>query len=168
MQHASGPQPEQTGPEKEEFVMVFHYRNVRHPVHQLRHEMDRLLSGWFGPSTRWETQSENRGQPAVNLWELDDALVVESELPGVPGDQLDISVVGGELTIKVERPDLKEEGVTYHRRERPVGSFTRVLRLPADVDSERVQAELRHGVLTIRLPKAESAKPRKIAVTSAS
>jgi len=89
---------------------------------------------------------------------------VELEIPGVKGDQIDISVTGGELSLHVEREQEEEEGVTYHRRERPMGGFTRVLRLPADVDADNVQAELNHGVLKITLPKAESAKPRKINV----
>ncbi len=146
--------------------MVFHYRNLRQPVHQFRSEMDRLLAGFFGrPSNGGWPQTEP-GRPAVNLWENDDALMVELEVPGIHGDQLEVSAVGDELSVKIERPDLQQEGVTYHRRERPVGSFSRLLRLPADVDADRVEAELREGVLTIRLPKAASAKPRKITVAS--
>ena len=106
-----------------------------------------------------------RSQPAVNVWEQHDALMVEMEVPGVKSDQLDISVAGGELSVKVNRPDVAQEGVTYHRRERPVGSFSRIVRLPVEVDADRVEADLRDGVLTITLPKAESAKPRKINVT---
>lgn len=146
--------------------MVFRYRNVRHSMHQLRDEMDRLLTGFFGESINRGSCSGSRGQPAVNVWERDDAVMVELEVPGVKSDQVEISVVGGELSLKIERPDPGQEGVTFHRRERPVGSFARVLRLPTDVDADRVEAELRDGVLTISLPKAESAKPRKIKVAS--
>ena len=74
-------------------------------------------------------------------------------------------MAGGELSIRVNRPETADEGITYHRRERPVGSFGRAIKLPVEVDAERVEAELRDGVLTVVLPKAESAKPRKIAVT---
>ena len=102
----------------------------------------------------------------MNVWEQGDALLVEMEVPGVKSDQVDISVAGGELSIKIDRPEVAQEGVTYHRRERPVGSFTRVLRLPVEVDADRVEAELRDGVLMITLPKAEAAKPRKINVAS--
>jgi HSP20 family protein len=62
---------------------------------------------------------------------------------------------------------LEKEGVTFHRRERPSGSFVRVVQLPAEVDADRVEAELRNGVLTLTLPKAESARPRKISVKTA-
>ena len=100
----------------------------------------------------------------MNVWEQDDAILVELEVPGVKKEHLDLSVVGKELSIRIERPDGEQEGVVYHRRERPVGNFSRVLPLPSEVDANRVSAELHDGVLTITLPKAESAKPRKITV----
>ena len=108
---------------------------------------------------------EFRGQPAVNVWEKDDALVVEMEVPGVKSDEVDVSVAGGDLSIRINRPENGPEEVKFHRRERPTGSFSRVLRLPLEVDANRVEAELHDGVLKIVLPKAESAKPRKINVT---
>jgi HSP20 family protein len=145
--------------------MVFGYRNPRYPLHQLRNEMDRLLGGFFGPAVDGLLPAVFRSQPAANIWEQGDALLVEMEVPGVKSDQVEISVVGGELSVKINRPEVVQEDVTYHRRERPVGSFARVLRLPVEVDADRVEAELRDGVLTITLPKAESAKPRKINVT---
>jgi HSP20 family protein len=148
--------------------MVFRYRNTLLPMYRLRDDVDRLLTGFLGQWAEVSPLTASRAQPAVNMWEQDDALLVELEIPGLKSDQVDISVVGGQLTVKVERPDFAQEGVTYHRRERPVGSFTRVLRLPVEVDANRVEAELRDGVLTITLPKAEAAKPRRIEVTSAS
>ena len=144
--------------------MVLGYRTTRHPFHQLRDEMDRLLTGLFGPAADGLLPAMFRNQPAVNVWEREDALLVEMEVPGVKHDQLDISVAGGELSIRIQRPDVAQEGVTYHRRERPVGALGRVLRLPVEVDAERVEAQIRDGVLTITLPKAETAKPRKINV----
>ena len=95
-----------------------------------------------------------RSQPAANVWEQDDALLVEMEVPGIKSDQVDISVAGGELSVKINRPEIVQEGVTYHRRERPVGSLTRVLRLPVEVDANRVEAELRDGVLLITLAQS--------------
>jgi len=147
--------------------MVFRYPNFSNPVHQLREEVDRLFSGFLGRAGGpWAGPSRN--QPAVNVWEKDDTLMVELEVPGLSRDQIDISVADGELSLKMERPQVEQQGVTFHRRERPVGSFTRVMRLPADVDPDRVEAELRNGVLTIALPKTESARPRKIEVVHAS
>lgn len=147
--------------------MALAFWEARHPIQQLRREMDRVLTGFLGNvpdgSGPW---SAGRGQPAVNVWECNDALHVEVEVPGIKSDQLDLSVVGGQLSIRVERPELEEEGTAYHRRERPVGTFTRVFRLPVEVDGSRVEAELKNGVLTVRLPKAEAARPRKINVTA--
>ncbi len=141
-------------------------RNVT-PIQQLRQEMDRLWSGLLAnvPDGPWSGLV--RGQPAVNVWEKDDSLMVEMELPGLKNDELEVSVVGDELSIKVRRAEPQQEGLTYHRRERPVGEFARILRLPVEVEAEHVDAELRDGVLSIKLPKAERARPRKISVVSA-
>ena len=146
--------------------MVFRYVGTRHPIHQLRREMDRLLGGFVGNVGELAWPVTGRGRPAVNLWEVDDALKLELELPGVEKDQIELSVVGDELSIKIERPDAEPQGATYHRRERGVGTFARVVPLPVEVDPDKVEAELRHGVLTITLPKAEAARPRKIQVSS--
>ncbi len=145
--------------------MVQNYRNPRNPFFQLRDEMDRLLTGFFGAADGI-LPPVFRNQPAVNVWESGDALMVEMEVPGVKNDQFDISVAGEELSVKIDRPEAGPEGVIYHRRERPVGSFNRLVRLPVEVDAEHVEAELHDGVLTITLPKAESAKPRKINVAA--
>ncbi|HUT93274.1 MAG TPA: Hsp20/alpha crystallin family protein [Thermoguttaceae bacterium] len=145
--------------------MVLRYVGPRHPIHHLRRKMDRLFSGVLSNVGDVSWPLTGRGRPAVNVWETDDALKVELEVPGVKSDQVELSVAGDELSIRVDRPDVEEEGTAYHRRERPVGSFARVLRLPVPVDADRVEAEMRHGVLTISLPKAESARPRKIQVT---
>jgi HSP20 family protein len=137
---------------------------LRNPLYQFRGEVDRLLNGFLGTVPEGLLPPPLRNQPAVNIWERDDALLVEMEVPGVKKEQLDLTVVGKDLSIRIDRLGVEPEGAVYHRRERPVGSFSRVIALPSDVDPNRVGAELRDGVLTITLPKAESAKPRKIAV----
>lgn len=146
--------------------MVFRYISPLHPVHQLRREMDRIWSTVMGENKEPPWSGIVRGQPAVNVWETDEALFAELETPGLKSDQLNISVIGDQLTIKVERPEVEEGKLTYHRRERPVGAFTRVLRLPVAVEGDRVEAELQNGVLTVRLPKAAAARPRKIQVVT--
>jgi HSP20 family protein len=145
--------------------MVFRYFGPRYPINQLRDEVDRLLTGFFGNVAPGSAAGPT--QPAVNVWEDDEQLFVELEVPGLKSEQLEIAVVDNELSIKIDRPEVEQEGVMYHRRERPVGTFNRVLRLPAEVDADRVSAELQHGVLTITLLKAESARPKKIKVTTA-
>jgi len=140
--------------------MVFQCTNpVR--TNRVEREMDRLFSAFFGE----HRQPMSAGRPAaVNVWGDDEAWFVEAELPGVSPDQLEISVLNDELTISVDRPEPQEDGATCYRRERPHGSFTRSLKLPTAIDADQVSAELKHGVLTLTLPKAETARRRKIAV----
>jgi len=105
--------------------------------------------------------------PAINVWSGEEGAVVTAEIPGVSSEDLDISVVGETLTIKGERksPELAE-GEHYHRQERTHGYFTRTIELPFPVNADDVTADLRNGVLSISLPRAESDKPRKISVQS--
>jgi len=145
--------------------MVFGY--TRNPAQQFRRDLDRLLTGFANEFSEAGWPWGVRGQPAVNVWEKPEAVMVEVEVPGVKGDQIDISVVGNELTIKVSRPESDPADTAYHRRERPAGAFTRVLRLPSEVAADKVEADLRDGVLTITLPKSESARPRKININVA-
>lgn len=103
--------------------------------------------------------------PHVNVFQDDEGVTVTAELPGVGSEDLSIETEADTLRISGSRA--VPEGVKpeqYHRRERSHGEFTRELRLPAGLDTEKIDARLADGVLTVRLPKAESAKPRKIAV----
>ncbi len=139
--------------------------NGSHSINRLRSEMDRLFDSafegfprltrdaWFAPTS-----------PAVNVWEDTDNVYAEAELPGLKLDDIELLVMGDELTIKGERKDVCEDEVSYHRKERGAGSFNRVFRLPVGVDAEKVEATLRDGVLTVTMPKADEAKPRKIEV----
>ena len=140
--------------------------NSFHPLHQLRTEMDRLVGDMFAPAQSASGPGTARAFPTVNVWESGDELYAEAEVPGLKSDDIEISVIGNELTIKGRRGAGNPEGASYHRRERGVGEFTRLLRLPVEVDSDKVQAALRDGVLTLTLPKAAAAKPRKIQVSS--
>ena len=87
-----------------------------------------------------------------------------SEIPGVTQEDLEILVVGNELTIKGRRGTAEEEDASYHRRERGTGEFSRTVTLPVDIKAEAVDATLKDGVLTLSLPKADEARPRKITV----
>jgi HSP20 family protein len=129
--------------------------------------MDRLFGDFFGRSGMAPVEGvAPQSFPAVNVWQRDDAIFVEAEVPGLKSEDVEISVVGNELSLKGRRPDLAEENAAYHRRERGVGDFNRVLRLPAEIAGDKVEAKLTDGVLLITLPKAETAKPRKINVTA--
>jgi len=102
--------------------------------------------------------------PPLNAWEEGDAIKVEVEIPGVKIEEVEVSFDNGELTLKGEKKFEGNESATLHRRERLYGSFTRTLRLPWEVMAEKISAELKDGVLTVTLPKAEAAKPRKVSV----
>ena len=133
------------------------------PFGELRREMDRLFDN-FGLDVTRSPFLRQATYPAINAWDAGDTVCVEAELPGISKDDLEVFAVGNELTIKGRRKALDGEHLTYHRQERGTGEFTRVLTLPFDVNADKVEAVLKDGVLTVRLPKAETAKPRQIVV----
>ncbi len=136
-----------------------------HPLASLRSDMDRLLDRMCEGAPGFECRSGFTGNfPAVNLWEDNDGLYAEAELPGVPMSDIDVSVVGNEVSITGGRSTDTGEESSYHRRERRGGKFCRVFRLPIDIDTSKVEASMKNGVLSIKLPKAESAKPVKVKV----
>ena len=101
----------------------------------------------------------------LDVRETADAFVVQASLPGVRPEDVEVTVHGDTLTIRGERKAEEErQGETWHLRERRAGSFRRMLTLTVPVDADRATAEHDHGVLTLRLPKAESARPKQIKV----
>jgi len=128
---------------------------------RLHQEVNRLFN-LFAPGT---DPFLSRVYPAVNLTEEGNNLYVRAELPGVNPESLDISVVEGKLMISGERKiEAEDEKAGYHRREREAGFFRRTIVLPLRVDSGKVSASIKNGILTVTLPKLEEAIPRKIAV----
>ena len=110
---------------------------------------------------RW---AENRDQTlGVNVREEDDAYVLSALVPGLKSDEVNIQVLEDVLRIQGE---YKADESNYLVRELPNGSFTRTLRLPAEIDAEHVEANITDGILTLRLPKAESARPKQIKIKS--
>src|SRR5262249_15589989 len=103
----------------------------------------------------------------LNVWEDNDTVFVEAELPGLDRKDLEIYVTGGnQLTLKGQRqPPTVEKGI-WHRQERNFGQFSRTVALPFAVDADKVNARFENGILLIQLAKHESAKPRKIDVKS--
>ncbi|GDX09047.1 molecular chaperone [Verrucomicrobiota bacterium] len=103
--------------------------------------------------------------PSVDISEDDKEFLVKAELPDVKREDIKVNVENGVLTITGERKFEKEEkGKKYHRIERSYGSFTRSFTLPEAVKADKVAAEFKDGLLHVRLPKDESAKPKNIAV----
>jgi HSP20 family protein len=105
--------------------------------------------------------------PLINLTEDKDKYYVRAELPGVKGDELDIQVTGNNLAVSGERKiPAEEEGARFHRREREAGTFSRMIGLPGEIDSNKVEANLENGILTVVVSKAEIAKPKQITISS--
>lgn len=131
-------------------------------LEELRREMDRLLESPFAQAA--SPRFFRQWAPAVDLYEDNDNLYAKVEVPGMRKEDIDVSLHDGSLTITGERKrEEKREGET-HRSERFYGSFSRTLTLPMRVDAGKVTAQYTDGVLTIKLPKAEEAKPKQIEI----
>lgn len=103
--------------------------------------------------------------PAVDVLETDTEFQIRAELPGIEKEQVSLAVEEGVLTISGRREQEKEEnGKRYHKIERAYGSFARSFTVPDIVDQHKVTAEFKNGVLTVRLPKSEKARPKSIEV----
>lgn len=143
------------------------YRRYMRPplwreMERLQRDVNQLASG------SKERTAPPAGFPAMNVWTGDDVAMITAEAPGVNADGIDISIVGETLTLSGERkPQHHEDDVRYHRRERGCGQFSRSIELPFRVDVDKVEATFDNGILTIKLPRAETDKPRKISVKSA-
>ena len=128
------------------------------PHAQLRRELDRL----FGEAER---PSAERASVA---WEDDGtSFVLRADVPGLTEKDFEISVANNTVTLKGERKVQVPEGYSQHRRERTDVRFAKSFQLPARVDAEKVTATLKHGVLTLTLPRAVEAQPQQIAVRAA-
>jgi HSP20 family protein len=128
-------------------------------MERFRDEMSHLFEGTpVGPIV-------GAGYPPLNVWETDEAVFVEAELPGLHLTDLDITISeADQLSIKGSRKPLEPEKAVWHSRERAVGEFHRTLKLPIAVDADKVVARFENGVLNITLPKSEKLKPRRIEV----
>jgi HSP20 family protein len=130
-------------------------------LNRLSSEFDRV----FGSQMSGNGGRNGGTFPPLNVWSDEDHLYVEAELPGFDLEDLEIVVTGeNQLSLKGHRERPSQAEATWHRQERGYGNFTRILELPDQVNAEQVDAEFKHGVLTITLPKREEAKPRRIEV----
>jgi HSP20 family protein len=140
-------------------------------LERLRRELDRTM-GQFGtrPRQRFAFLPGRgaRQYPLVNVYDDGDAFQIEALAPGVDPEKLDVSIVRNSVTIsgeKVGTPNIPAERV--HRVERAAGRFVRTFDLPVDVDAERVEADYQNGLLRLRLPRAEAARPKRVEIRSA-
>ena len=135
-------------------------------LQSFQHEMNRMFDQFFRGGNGEEAKVST-WQPSVDIYETDDALVIKAELPGVSKDDVSIDVHQNTLTLRGQRKheaEVKDEH--YHRVERSYGSFQRSFTLPTTVDAEKAEASFKDGVLELRLPRLESAKPRQVAIQS--
>ncbi len=131
----------------------------------MHNELSRLMNGLFEGNGR-ATQS---WVPTLDAWETDDALVYAFDLPGVPQDKISVEVEEGALTVTAERERSEEVSREhFHRLERRHGAFTRTVGLPQGVSEDAIAASYKDGVLEVRVPKPEQAKPKKIEIGFAS
>lgn len=128
----------------------------------IQEEMNRIFNNFARPS---EGQRGVLWSPQVDIYESDDGITVELEIPGMSKDDVNIRIQDNVLTLKGEKKqDEDTKGKNFHRVERSYGTFERSFSLPSSIQTDRVRATTKDGVLTITLPKAEEAKPREIAI----
>lgn len=135
-------------------------------LEHIQHEVNRLFNM---SQSRWLDEDrglvESAWNPAMEMRESKDTIVVIADLPGVAREDIDVSVHGDQLIVKGEKKQEKEEKEKgYVRTERFYGSFMRSITLPCEVDASRVDASYKDGVLKLVLPKREDAKPQQIQV----
>lgn len=137
------------------------------------------LSRLFEPLFEWDQESSMLPEfrwplplfvgnefPDLNVWDDERTAYVEAELPGLGADDFRVDVAGAELTISGERKPQETTGAPL-RRERVTGPFRRAITLPWELAADKAEASLRDGVLTVRIPKSERAKVKKIEVKTA-
>jgi HSP20 family protein len=112
-----------------------------------------------------EPRANRPWSPPVDIFETEDALTLKADLPDVRIEDIDVRVENQTLTLRGQRKFVNDESLKgYHRIERGYGEFVRTFAVPSTVDTEKVLADYKNGVLTINLPKKEAAKPRQVKV----
>ena len=134
-------------------------------LERIRRQMDTLSEMFSGGSLADQFAGVF---PLINLTEDNDNFYIRAELPGLKPDDLDISVTGDSFSISGERKiESDGDNVRYHRKEREAGKFSRVLNLPGQIDTDKVEANNVNGILTVTLPKSEVSRPRQITINAA-
>ena len=137
-------------------------REEDHPFFSLQRDMNRLFDSFFrdldvSPTGPWETGMETFS-PSIDVREDEKEIVVKAELPGVEDKDVEVLLSGNALTLKgVKREEKEEKEKGYYHMERRYGAFSRVIPLPEGVETEKTEASFKHGILTIRVPRKESA-----------
>jgi HSP20 family protein len=136
---------------------------------RVRDEMDRVFDRWFERPLQaaWATNGEN-WMPALDVIDSETEVTIKAEVPGMAAKDVNVSVIGNTLTLSGEKDESKEEkGENFYVSERRFGSFRRSIELPEGIDADKIAAEQSNGVLTIKIPKLRTAKPRHVPVKAA-
>jgi HSP20 family protein len=160
---------EQTAPERAATQARWPFESLRREVDRLFEDFDRgfwtspFRRSMFGIEPLWRREEEWGAAPSVDIVEKDSAYEVTAELPGMDEKNIEVKLVDGDLTIKGEKQEEKEEKEkNYYLHERQFGSFERYFTVPEGVDTEKIEASFKKGVLTVTLPKKpEAQKPEK-------
>lgn len=129
-------------------------------------DFDNLFEGFLRPA-RWTEEAVSEGLvPALDVIERDNEFIVKAEMPGVKKDEIEVSLENGVLTIGAETSSetVEKDGDRVIRQERSYGKYVRNLRIGKEIDVQKIKAVYKDGVLELTLPKAETAKPKKISV----
>jgi HSP20 family protein len=140
----------------------------RDPFRELmsfRNAFDRLFdNSMFEPGLDFNIT----GQLALDVAETEDEFEVKAVIPGIDPDDLDVSIANNTLTIRGEtKEEHEKKDAQYHLRERRYGSFSRSITLPAEINADNIEAKYEAGILTLRLPKSEAVKPKRIPILGA-
>jgi HSP20 family protein len=139
----------------------------RGEMDRLRNEMERLYDRFFDLRPFRRLTEEGGWMPTVDVSETAKEIIVNAEIPGVEAKEIDVNLAGDVLTIKGERKrEHEEKEENFHRIERSYGSFYRSLRLPSEVDGEKIKASYKKGVLRISLPKTKKATAKKVEISA--
>ena len=132
----------------------------------MQNRINRMFNAPYWPAGRMDYKTGmGMWNPAVDLYEKDDHFVIKAELPGVDKKDISIDLKDRVLTLSGERSyenEVKED--SHYRRERSCGKFQRAFTLPADVDSDKIKAEFKDGLLQIEVPKPEEQKPKQVTI----
>lgn len=143
--------------------MMYRMRR-RNPLYHAMSEM--FDDDVFRRGPRWMAEQFARPLP-VDVYETEDAMVIEAALPGFDPDAVDITINRNVVTIKATGDETEDENRTYHLRERVAASFERQIELPVQIDAAAAEAVFKNGILILTLPKAEETKPKRINIKTA-
>jgi len=148
-------------------MAIIRFNNILNPferLFQLQREMDRFFNRELSPVPSTFT----RGLfPAINIFEKENTYVLTMELPGFNIDDLNVQILEKQLIVEGKRKsDFDEKNVTFHRRERQWGQFSRSVTLPDKVNREKVNAKMKDGVLMVTIAKAEETLPKQITIST--